>query len=440
MKKENIEFLNGIESVLSHRPSRLLWLVPMLIGSLVVLIILWLIFSKIDVIATSMGKTIPSSKMVLIQPKDLSIIDKIYVKNGQIVNKGDLLVEFKDKIENFENNSMNAKYKGLISEKLFLDNYISYIKSEKYNKKLFDERLSLEELHRTNTKLETNISSYQTEYLSLQIKVDKINFEKKMVASELRKQQKILPFKEHQLEQLKQLVEKGLESEVSLQDLETEFIEQEENIKIKQAEKSKLQAQLKIAQKELEQFKNNTLKEMNKKQNEVINELTTLLPEVDKSNYILGSKSIYSSVNGTIYNLTNSNSGKVVQSGEVIMELIPKDTPLEVEAKVLNRDIGFIQVGQKVKVKLDSFKFTKYGFIEGTIINIEKSSILDENLGEIYPVIIELSTDKMKIDGKYIQLMPGMTCSVDIKIGKRRLIEYIISPMVRYKDEALREK
>ena len=122
------------------------------------------------------------------------------------------------------------------------------------------------------------------------------------------------------------------------------------------------------------------------------------------------------------------------------MELIPKDTPLEVEAKVLNRDIGFIQVGQKVKVKLDRFKFTKYGFIEGTIINIEKSSILDENLGEIYPIIIELSTDKMKIDGKYIQLMPGMTCSVDIKIGKRRLIEYIISPMVRYKDEALREK
>ena len=278
MKKENIEFLNGIESVLSHRPSHLLWLVPMLIGSLVVLIILWLIFSKIDVIATSLGKTIPSSKMVLIQPKDLSIIDKIYVKNGQIVNKGDLLVEFKDKIENFENNSMNAKYKGLISEKLFLDNYISYIKSEKYNKKLSDERLSLEELHRTNTKLETNISSYQTEYLSLQIKVDKINFEKKMVASELRKQQKILPFKEHQLEQLKQLVEKGLESEISLQDLETEFIEQEENIKIKQAEKSKLQAQLKIAQKELEQFKNNTLKEMNKKQNEIINELTALLP------------------------------------------------------------------------------------------------------------------------------------------------------------------
>lgn len=72
--------------------------------------------------------------------------------------------------------------------------------------------------------------------------------------------------------------------------------------------------------------------------------------------------------------------------------------------------------------------------------NIAKSSILDEKLGEIYPVLIELKKDTMRIDDKNIKLIPGMTCSVDIKIGKRRLIEYIISPMIRYKDEALREQ
>ena len=80
--------------------------------------------------------------------------------------------------------------------------------------------------------------------------------------------------------------------------------------------------------------------------------------------------------------MNNGTSGRVVQSGEVIMELIPTSSPLEVEAKVLNRDIGFVHVGQEVKVKIDSFKFTKYGYIEGVVTNIAKSSILDEKLGE----------------------------------------------------------
>ncbi len=440
MKKENIDFLSGLEKVLSHRPSKLLWIVPLLIGLLVVFIILWLTLSQIDVIAPSLGKTIPNSRMVLIQPKDISIIEKVYVKNGQRVKEGDILVEFKDKIENFENSSMDAKYKNLLSENLFLDNYIKYIQNKKYDEKIEDDRLTPDTVDLIQAKLDSNISSYKTEYLSLKMKIEKIEFEKKMIESELDKQKKLLPFTKHKLEQLKTLVEKGLESEISLQDIEKEYIEQKADINIKQAELYKLQAQLKITKKELEQYSNNTLKDMIKRQNEVLSELKTISPELDKSNYILGSKSIHATVAGTIYNLKNSNSGQVVQSGEVIMELIPHDAPLEVEAKVLNKDIGFIHLGQKVKVKLDSFKFTKYGYIEGIVTNIEKASILDENLGEIYPVIIELSTDKMKIEGKYIQLMPGMTCSVDIKIGKRRLIEYIISPMIRYQDEALREK
>lgn len=168
--------------------------------------------------------------------------------------------------------------------------------------------------------------------------------------------------------------------------------------------------------------------------------LKSLIPEVNKSDYLLQSKAIVASEDGMIYNLNNSTSGRVVQSGEIIMELIPSSSPLEVEAKVLNRDIGFIHLNQRVKVKLDSFKFTKYGYIEGRITNIAKASILDENLGEVYPVIIELKEDKMKVDDQFVKLIPGMTCTVDIKIGKRRLIEYIISPMIRYKDEALREK
>lgn len=119
MKKENSDFLSGIESILATRPSKLLWLIPSLIGALVLFIILWLTFSQIDVIASSAGKTIPSSRMILIQSKDTSTIEKIYVKNGQSVKKGDLLVEFKNNVENFDNNSIQVKYEVLLLKKYF---------------------------------------------------------------------------------------------------------------------------------------------------------------------------------------------------------------------------------------------------------------------------------------------------------------------------------
>jgi len=423
MKKENSDFLIGIESILSTRPSKLLWLVPSLIGMLVLFIILWLTFSQIDVIAPSLGKTIPSSRMILIQAKETSTIEKINVKNGQSVKKGDLLVEFRNNVENFDNSSMKAKYETLLLKKIFLEEMLKYIDTNNKEKEIENNEISPTLLKLVNDKLNSHISSYYTEVKSLNAKIEKVVFEKKMIETEVKKLLKLLPFTQYKLEQMKKLVEKGLEPEISLKDLEEKYIEEKSNISIKEDEINKLSIQYEISKQELIQFKNNTKKELLEEFNKTTDELSTTLPEVNKSNYLLESKVIYAIEDGFIYNLNNGTSGRVVQSGEVIMELIPTSSPLEVEAKVLNRDIGFVHVGQEVKVKIDSFKFTKYGYIEGVVTNIAKSSILDEKLGEIYPVLIELKKDTMRIDDKNIKLIPGMTCSVDIKIGKRRLID-----------------
>jgi len=440
MKKENSDFLNGVESILAIRPSKLLWLIPSLIGGLVLFIILWLTFSQIDVIAPALGKTIPSSRMILIQAKEISTIEKINVKNGQSVKKGDLLVEFKNSVENFDNSSMKAKYETLLLKKIFLDEMIKYIDTNHKIKKIENDEISTNLLKLVNDKLNSYVSSYDTEIKSLNVKIEKVAYEKKMLQTEIKKLKELLPFTKNKIEQMRKLVEKGLEPEMSLKDLEEKYIEEKSNIEIKKDEIKKLATQYEIAQHELVQFKNNTKKELLEEYNKTTDELSMTLPEVNKSNYLLESKFIYAIEDGFIYNLNNGTSSRVIQSGEVIMELIPASSPLEVEAKVLNKDIGFVHLGQEVKVKIDSFKFTKYGYIEGIVTNIAKSSILDEKLGEIYPILIELKKDTMKVDDKYIKLMPGMTCSVDIKIGKRRLIEYIISPMIRYKDEALREQ
>lgn len=440
MNKLNLDYVSGIESVLSHRPSKMLWLIPSIIGFFIIFVFLWLTFSEVDVIVPSQGKTIPNSRMILIQSKEINVIDKVYVKNGESVKKGEVLVDFKDNVELFDKETVSAKYEKLQSERIFLRRFVDYISLSEYESIPKNTKVNDEVIKNAKLKLYSNIKSYDTETKSLEIKVQKIDFERKMVVTDLSKKIKILPYTKYKLEQIRKLVRKGLESEITQNELEEKFISQKEDIQIKRAERDKLKAQLEIAKKELEQFKADTLKENLQRLFEVDNELKTLAPELKKSNYAFSQKSIKASEDGIIYNLKNTNSGQVVQSGEVIMELIPNNSPLEVETKVLNRDIGFISIGQKVKVKIDSFKFTKYGYIEGKVISIESSSILDEKLGEIYPVVVQLDTNQIKVNNRYIKLLPGMTCSVDIKIGKRKLIEYIISPMIRYKDEALREK
>lgn len=439
MKKENIDFLLGIESILSSRPSKMLWMIPTVIGVFFICVVLWLIVSQIDVVAPSQGKIIPSSRMVLIQPKETNAIKQVYVTNGQVVKKGELLVEFQDSVEKFDNNSLKTQYEILQAKEIFLKAYIDYIDNGIVSLDK-EKNLSQELYHSIEFRLNSNTSYYNNEISSLMQKIKKVNFEMEMVKTELEKQRNMLPFIEYKLTQITKLVEQGLESEISMKDLEQQYIEQKSNISIKENEFDKLKSQYEISKKELLQFKHNIKKDLVEDLNKTANELSALLPDLNKSDYIVNAKSIYAMEDGYIFNLNNSTSGRVVQSGEVIMELIPLSSPLEVEAKVLNRDIGFVSLGQKVNVKIDSFKFTKYGYIEGTVTNIEKSSTLDENLGEIYRVIIELDSDKMNIDNQYIKLIPGMTCVVDIKIGTRRLIEYIISPMIRYKDEALREK
>jgi len=122
------------------------------------------------------------------------------------------------------------------------------------------------------------------------------------------------------------------------------------------------------------------------------------------------------------------------------MVIVPKDDPLEVEARVQNLDIGFVRAGQPVEVKLETFQFTKYGTIPGVVESVSGDAVQEEGHGLTYPIRVKLARTQMNINGQQINLSPGMAATVEIKTGKRRLIEYVLSPILRYKQESLRER
>jgi hemolysin D len=147
-------------------------------------------------------------------------------------------------------------------------------------------------------------------------------------------------------------------------------------------------------------------------------------------------------IDGVVQQLAVTTVGGVVTAAQPILTVVPENTPLEVEAQVLNRDIGHLRVGQRVINKVETYDFTRYGYIEGEVQWVGTDAVQDQKLGLVYPVRIKLAHMQTpnEVNGNKGVVTAGMNITSDIRTDERRLIEYLIAPMLRYKQEAMRER
>ncbi len=181
----------------------------------------------------------------------------------------------------------------------------------------------------------------------------------------------------------------------------------------------------------------------NEKGSKALNMLIEKQKEIDKLNlmFLKAKKSIsyqnlLSPVNGVVQNMTQSTVGGVVSPAQGVLTIVPDDVPLVVECYVRNQDIGFVQLEQKARIKVDTFSFQKYGFLEGTIKKISPDAFEHEKLGAVYKVNVELDEDSLTVGGRKIKISSGMAVTVEVKTGKRRVIDFLLEPLVKYSNEA----
>lgn len=149
---------------------------------------------------------------------------------------------------------------------------------------------------------------------------------------------------------------------------------------------------------------------------------------------------LHAPVDGTVQQLAVHTVGGVVPAAQPLMQIVPADARLLMEATVENRDIGFVREGQEAQVKIDTFEYTKYGTVPGVIEQVSRDAVTDEKRGPIYTVKVRLARDRLTVDGRDAAINPGMSGSVEIKTGSRRLIEYLLSPLLQHGRESLRER
>lgn len=145
-----------------------------------------------------------------------------------------------------------------------------------------------------------------------------------------------------------------------------------------------------------------------------------------------------SPIDGYVNKILIHTIGGVVTPAEKIMTIVPKDASMQIKAKVLNQDVGFIATNMPVSIKVDTYNFQKYGILDGVVTIVSPNSIKDEQLGEIYEVYIEPHNTTLMVEGKEQSIKYGMTTTNEIKIGKRRIIEFFIYPLIKYLDESIK--
>jgi hemolysin D len=166
----------------------------------------------------------------------------------------------------------------------------------------------------------------------------------------------------------------------------------------------------------------------------------SLAEELGKAEQRLAALSLSAPENGTVHELALHTVSGVVEAAQPLMKLVPAGATLEVEATVLNRDVGFLEIGQEVQVKLDTFAFTKYGSVTGQVMAVSSDAVVDERLGAIYKTRVALGSQTMEVDGREVRLSPGLSATVDIRTGRRRVIDYVLLPVLKAMREAGRER
>lgn len=376
--------------------------------TLIFFTVVWLVFGKADVVVSSRGKIIPDGEIKYLQPLDTGVIRNILVKEGDHVKKGQVLVEIDPSATEPQLDSLKAN--------------LDYVNLER--QRLRGEKVSFKD----EKTAQTQSSLYQSSMADLSSQLQAKNAEIKSVDEQIRNYRTQLSInleKEHRMASVSDIIAKN-----DLERVRSENIDYRSKIQGLLHQKSGL---LKEAAYIRSNFRTQHLTELADRDKQA-NELDSSIKQIE---FRKQQQNIVSPVDGYVVTLFVHTTGGVVTPAEKLVSVVPEGAPIIVKAQVANNDIGFIREGMPVLIKVDTYEYQKYGIINGQVRNVSKDSIKDEKLGEIYDVYITPLNKELMVEGRMRPITTGMSLSAEIKINKRRIIEFFIYPMIKYWNQAI---
>ena len=424
----------------------------------------WASFGWIDIITTAQGKVVPTERTKLIQPYETGVVRAIHVEDGQSVKAGQVLIELDPTINTAER---DKNLKDLIAVKLDIarlqaalagadDASVELVPPEgALPAQLVMHRTfmlnQLEEFHAKLANFDRQIVQNESNRRAIQVSIARL--------------EATIPLLRERANARQFLSERGEAPRLTYLQDRQDLIEHEHELQVQQARLSEAEAAIAALREQRRQanaeFRRTNFTDLTQAAQKAASLQETLTQSEERKKL----QTLIAPVDGTVQQLTIHTVGGVVTPAQQLMVLVPADSILEIEAMVPNRDIGFVQPGQEAEIKIDTFNFTRYGFVTGKVLDVSQDAVVKEkpqdargadnsrSLGGslsdtsepkgqelVYVAHIALGRTTMQVEGRMVSLSPGMAVTAEIKTGQRRVIEYLLSPLLRYKQESLRER
>ncbi|WP_395606881.1 HlyD family type I secretion periplasmic adaptor subunit [Pseudomonas sp. B22129] len=406
------------------------------------LALLWACLGEIDVVATATGKVVASGKSKVIQPSEVAVINAIHVYDGQLVKAGDLLIELDASATAADVQRLTSDLMAAEVDSARAGAMLEAIQRRQEPGSLLGKIPGADPAQQLDAErwLQGQYLELKSALFQADAEIDQRSAEIASTTISISAMQKTVPITRRLAEDYKTLLEQQyvprhayLEKEQALLDVERELAMQRARV-----------AELKAAKKEAEGQREGVLAQTRRAmldlQQQSEQKVAALTQDVKKAQQRDRLMRLTAPVDGTVQQLAVHTVGGVVTAAQALMVIVPIGQPVEVEAMLENKDIGFVSAGQVVTVKVDTFTFTKYGVVEGTVVSVSNDAIEDEKRGLRYSVRIKLLSDVVSVKGNAVRLTPGMSVSAEVKTDKRRVIDYLLSPLEQHLNEGMRER
>ena len=411
--------------------------------------LVWACLGKVNIVASAEGKIIPSSRIKKVQPLQVSVVKNIMVKEGQYVKKNQALIELDNTLTQADEQRLVGE---LLSARLNLSvsqallNLLDLKKKQQSLVNFSDLNLDVKEivseketiLHKRH--LWQQWLQYKAQLQGLNSGLIRTKAENATTREIIIKLQKTLPIIERRALTMKNLYDKNFASEIDYLELEQERIERKQDLAAEKQRMNQLIAAEAEAVQQIHAMNAQVKAEKIAEITEIKRQIAVLNEELAKAADTHSKQILYSPVSGQVQSLAINTIGGVVTEAQELMLIVPDAEQLEVEVFLANKDIGFVRKGMSAEIKIHTFPFTKYGVIEGDIITISDDAILDEKRGLIYGMHLLMASNSILVNGRDVKLMPGMAVTAEVQTGERRIIEFFMAPLLRYKEESIRER